>query len=598
MKKKSIFFQILFPILNLILLCTVTISAILYTAAQKMLYEDTVNGNGSLLVQIDGNFNNLMQQLNTIISVSDSSTYFRTLLTEPCSSQIELFSKEMEIHRFLYNYYTLFTQYNACITVVGKNGVNYTTYTGDHLLVPPDEVLSESWAQPLTTADPYEKIVHTLSHPGITTATKGKNVVLFARSLIDAYTMEWCGWMFLEIDPVGFEQIYHDSYQEGDYVFITDQNGAIISSNRHDLINKTLPDTLNIPTYHPGDRFTRQYLREFDGQQYLALKTELSALDGYLIKYTNTNTINEELQHVLVWIIGVAAVFCLLACFFSFVIFRHLTRPIKQLSKEMMSTRYGSKGAESIHASENEIEMLEQTFSNLLTDMDTFTENLCLESSARREAELNSLRMQINPHFLYNTLSSIRYLVENDYDRTDVSNAIGGFIRLLRSTISNKAECIPLQDELQNLDSYVTLMNYRYGERIHLQVFMPNQALNNCLVPKLLLQPVVENSIFHGFPHEEERIDITLYISETGGVLRMEISDNGCGIEEETLDKLRQGISSSREHMTGVGLDNVNQRLHMMYGPEYGLEINSTVGMGTIVKIQLPAFCKEGSEPQ
>lgn len=594
MKKKSIFFQILFPILNLILLCTITISAILYTAAKKMLYEDTMSGNGSLLVQINGNFNNLMQQLNTVINVSDSSTYFRTLLTEPCNSQLELFSKEMEIHRFLFNYSTLFKQYNACTTVIGQNGVNYTTFTGDHLLVMPDELLSESWAQPLASPEPYEKIVYTLSHSGITTATKGKNVVLFARSLINGYTMELCGWMFLEIDPVGFEQIYDNSYQDGDYIFITGQDGTVISSNRHDLIRKTLPDTAAIPTYHPGEPFTRQYLLEFDGQQYLVLKTELTSLGGYLIKYTNTNTITEELHHVLVWIIGIAAVFCLLAGLSSFLIFRHLTRPLKQLSEQMMSTRYGSEGAKAICVSENEIEMLKQTFSHLLTDINTYTENICRESNARREAELNSLRMQINPHFLYNTLSSIRYLVENGHDRKKVSDAISGFIRLLRGTISNKAESIPLHTELQNLNSYVTLMNFRYGERIHLKIFVPDSALNDCLVPKLLLQPVVENSIFHGFPHEEERINITLYISEASGVLRIEISDNGCGIEEKTLDRLRRGTDSSMEHMTGVGLDNVNQRLLMMYGPEYGLEINSTVGMGTIVKIQLPALYAEG----
>lgn len=581
----------------LILLCTITISAILYTAAQKMLYEDTVKGNCSLLVQIDGNFNNLMQQLNTVISVSDSSAYFRILLTEPCPNQLERFSKEMDIHRFLYNYYTLFTRYNACATVIGKNGVNYTTYNGDHLLVPPDELLKENWAKPLTK-QPYEQIVHTLSHPGITTATQGKNVVLFARNLIDGFTMEWCGWMFLEIDPVGFEQIYDSSYQKGDYVFITDQSGTVISSNEHEMVSQTIPHISDIPTYRPRGGYPNGYLRQFHGRNYLALKTELSSLDGYLIKYTDTSAINDELHCVLGWIMGAAALFCLLACLSSFLIFRHLTRPIKQLSKEMMSTRYGSEGKGAIGASENEIEMLEQTFSNLLADIDAYTENLCQESAARREAELNSLRMQINPHFLYNTLSSIRYLVEHDYDRQDVSNAISGFIRLLRSTISNQAECIPLGDELSNLDSYVTLMNFRYGERIHLRIFMPNPALNACLIPKLLLQPVVENSIFHGFSHEEEWINITLYICEDKGVLRMEISDNGCGIDEETLEKIRQGAPSSREHMTGVGLENVNQRLHMMYGPEYGVTIHSTVGLGTIVKIQLPALCKKGDKKQ
>ena len=262
----------------------------------------------------------------------------------------------------------------------------------------------------------------------------------------------------------------------------------------------------------------------------------------------------------------------------------------------MSSTRYGAVDPADSRVSENEIETLEFTFSRLLQDIDSYTENICRESNARREAELNSLRMQINPHFLYNTLSTIRYLVENNYDRGQISNAISGFIQLLRSTISNKAECIPLKDELDNLASYVALMNFRYGERIHLQIYMHPSALGSCLVPKLLLQPVVENSIFHGFPGEDQRIDITLYIAETGGTLRIEITDNGCGIDEETLEKIRHGTHFTKEHMTGMGLDNVNQRLRMMYGVEYGLEINSTEGMGTIVRIKLPAHCSKKGE--
>lgn len=125
---------------------------------------------------------------------------------------------------------------------------------------------------------------------------------------------------------------------------------------------------------------------------------------------------------------------------------------------------------------------------------------------------------------------------------------------------------------------------------------MQAPALNSCPVPKLLLQPVVENSIFHGFPHDGERIDITIYITETQGVLRLEITDNGCGIDADTLQKIRQGTYPGKQHMTGVGLDNINQRIRMMYGAGYGLEINSTAGMGTIVKIQLPALDSEGDK--
>lgn len=106
------------------------------------------------------------------------------------------------------------------------------------------------------------------------------------------------------------------------------------------------------------------------------------------------------------------------------------------------------------------------SFRNLLQAVDSYTENIRVESVARREAELNALRMQINPHFLYNTLSSFRYLIENGYDRSQISEAMLHFIRLLQGTISNRKESVDLQVELDNLNSYVTLMNLRYENRI------------------------------------------------------------------------------------------------------------------------------------
>lgn len=106
------------------------------------------------------------------------------------------------------------------------------------------------------------------------------------------------------------------------------------------------------------------------------------------------------------------------------------------------------------------------SFRNLLQAVDSYTENIRAESVARREAELNALRMQINPHFLYNTLSLFRYLIENGYDRSQISEAMLHFIRLLQGTISNRKESVDLQVELDNLNSYVTLMNLRYENRI------------------------------------------------------------------------------------------------------------------------------------
>lgn len=591
MKRQSIFFRILIPILSLILLCTISVSSVIYSFTQSLLYRDIVERSGALLIQIDGNFTNLMQQLNAVLNVSDSSLYFRTLLTETCTDQVDLFEKEMELHRFLYNYYTIFTQYRAYVTVIGKNGVCYTTFDGEELLVDPQELLEEEWARPLLGTPQYEKVVSVLSHPGITTDTQGENVLLFVRSLMNGYTMEWCGWMLLEINPTGFAQLYQKSYGDGETIFITDADGAVISSNRPGMIGQVLETVEDIPLYQADDRTSAPHLRDLGGRECLAVRVALSAVDGYLIKYIDTEIVAKQLDTLKVWIAAAAAVFCVMACLFSFLLFRHITQPIVRLSEQMASTRYGRVAQKD--DSHDEIQVLKGTFESLLAAIDSYTDNIRRESSARREAELNALRMQINPHFLYNTLASIRYLIEAGCDRAEISNALSSFILLLRGTISNQNESIPLMDELENLSAYVALMNIRYEGRIHMQVVMTDPHLGGLRVPKLLLQPLVENSIFHGFPEDAGGMDITVYVSQLNQMLRIELSDNGCGIDEETLNRLQQGTDAGRQSMTGVGLNNIRERLRLMYGPDYGLEVCSTVGMGTIITLKIPISREE-----
>ena len=586
-RKKSIFWRIAISSLGLILLTTVTVSLAIISFAQNLLYKDVLQSNGALLQQIDGNATNLFQQLNTVINVSDSSLYFRTLLTEPCADQLDKFQKETEIHRFLYNYYGIFTQYKACVTVLGVNGVAYTTYDGERMVCSPEELMAETWMQPAVQTPQVDTIVYTLSHPGITTVTEGKTVILFARSLVDGYTMKHCGWLFLEIDPSGLEQLYRQGYQEGEYIFLTDSLGAVISSNRADVIGTRLEDITRIPEYARGVD-TPVYTCALGDTECLAVRVPLTSIDGALIKYIETHTVSDQLREVVARVMPIAVIFCVSACLVSLLISRRITRPIARLSARMASTRYGTLPVDDT-ANQDELYTLETTFSNLLKAVDTYTENMRRENIARREAELNALRMQINPHFLYNTLSSFRYLIENGYDRAQISEAILQFIRLLRGTISDHREVVDLQTELDNLNAYVALMNLRYEGRIRLQVLLSDEALAGRRVPKLLLQPIAENTIFHGFPESDSMIDLSVFVCELNGTLRIEVSDNGCGIDEDTLQKLRSGSYAAQQKMSGVGLNNIDQRLKLMYGPQYGLDICSTPGSGTIVTVTLPA---------
>lgn len=587
LKAQSIFRRIMIISLALILMVAVTISITVVNYTRRLLYEDVTSGNGDMLVQIDSNLSNLLNQLQTVVNVSDASQYFRDILTRPHQNQLEEFEDMMRLHRFLYNYYGIFTQYHISATVVGVNGLCYTTYGDRKLSVSIDHIMNEPWMQEAVDDTHYEHTVYTMSHPGITDLTEQKKVILMARSLINGGTGKLCGWIFIEMDPLGLKPIYADSCHSGEYLFITDGDGNVISTNYNAGIVRKIENLDMIPLYTPQKKPT-VFLHEFNGEQSLAIRVSLTNADGYLLKFVDKNNVSERMQEITLQIMLIVAVFCGIALIISLLLSKRITDPIKNLSSRMASTRYGKLPDTPREMRQDELYTLEHTYDNLLCAIDTYTENIRKESIARREAELDALQMQLNPHFLYNTLSSCRYLIENGCDRQKISNAIMQLIHLLQGTLRNKKEYITLQQELENLDSYVQLMNLRYEGRIHVHSMITEDDLLQHTVPKLLLQPIVENAIFHGFPEEESIMDISIFVCRLNGVFRIEVSDNGCGIPENVLFQLKEGTYRSTHTMTGVGLNNIDQQLKLMYGPAYGLDICSTVDEGTIVTITMP----------
>lgn len=213
----------------------------------------------------------------------------------------------------------------------------------------------------------------------------------------------------------------------------------------------------------------------------------------------------------------------------------------------------------------------------------------------KKEAELYALRSQINPHFLYNTLDSIRgQLIGNDL--ADVAEIIESLSNLFRYSIDSRTVYNTLEQELDNVRDYMRIMRFRLGDRVSFQVLIdPSEMfILNCEVPKLTLQPIVENAIEHGLAHTAGNGKIILRATAFEDRIAIVVSDNGGGIDPERLEKLNESFRSGAVSMnsgrgTGLALINVHERIRMLQaGEAFGLHINSEVGVGTEVHVQLP----------
>lgn len=218
-----------------------------------------------------------------------------------------------------------------------------------------------------------------------------------------------------------------------------------------------------------------------------------------------------------------------------------------------------------------------------------------------KQTELTALQSQINPHFLYNTLDTIRGQAMYD-DNIEVANMIETLASFFRYSISRKGNLVTLRDELNNINNYMRIQQYRFNNRFSLEIIVDDEDMQayDFYVPRLILQPIVENAIVHGLEEktEDARVIIEVIVADD---LIITVSDNGMGMSLKDLDALNSRIHSSQMHVedesrqnhsTGIALPNINKRIRLLFGDKYGLNVYSSDGCGTDVEVILPVDCR------
>lgn len=211
-----------------------------------------------------------------------------------------------------------------------------------------------------------------------------------------------------------------------------------------------------------------------------------------------------------------------------------------------------------------------------------------------KQAELTALQSQINPHFLCNTLESIRgqALLDGNKEIAKMMEALASYFRY---SISRRGNFVTLRDELNNIKNYMMIQRYRFNNRFSLEIIIDedDEKAYDYLIPRLILQPVVENAIYHGLEELPAGGKVIIEVTLTENILMLTVSDNGKGMDPKTLSELNARIQSANMDMgrngTGIALPNIHKRIQLLFGEEYGIHVYSTLNQGTDVEIILPA---------
>nr|WP_258567491.1 sensor histidine kinase [Paenibacillus anseongense] len=224
----------------------------------------------------------------------------------------------------------------------------------------------------------------------------------------------------------------------------------------------------------------------------------------------------------------------------------------------------------------------------MLEEINNLINVVYAEQKKKREAELQVLQAQIKPHFLYNTLDTIQWMAQ-EYEADDIIEVIGALTNLFRIGLNRGNEWIPVRDEVKHAESYMIIQMSRYMDKLDFKFDIP-EHLYSYQVLKLILQPLIENAIYHGIKARTGKGKISICAELESDLICFRITDDGAGIPPEKLEEINQILRGEkmREDQYGIGLFNVNERIQLTYGTAYGIQIYSALGKGTTVEIKHP----------
>lgn len=383
-------------------------------------------------------------------------------------------------------------------------------------------------------------------------------------------------YLIFEINPKIFNDLMLKEHTfSQNLTYILDRNNKIIASNNSNVEPKLLEEGIQ-----QFKKEKRNFVLNVNGNSFYG-RGQFNGITGWkTFSIANINNIFPQ-SKVLKDSITLIVIILTINVFILIILISNiLTRPVNQLIKKLDSIEEENYYFQIHHRRKDEVGRLIDAINYMMRKIKKLVIEGYEKDIEQQKAELKALQAQINPHFLYNTLDSINWMLlsKDDYKTSKVVVSLGN---IMKYAIDNNNMFVPLQEELSYLESYLTIQKNRLEEKLEYSIEY-DSSVNDANVPKLIIQPVVENAVIHGMS-DREKINICVKASNSEDLVTITVIDNGKGMEEAELMKIREGLSNSN-----IGIQNVNRRLELFYGTEYKLIIESRKNEGTKVIYRIP----------
>ncbi len=415
---------------------------------------------------------------------------------------------------------------------------------------------------------------------------KSTQTIAAGRAINSLVNMKRLGYVIFYLRESSIFNVYKKTelFMNGE-LFIVNRDGRVISGeDKTSLGTVKSIQGIELNLYTLEENFTSA---KFNGKNYYITFKAVPGTNWRLISFIPTAELEKDIVIMRSWTLLICVSCCLLAVIFSIVLSGSISKPVRRLSNLMLKVGQGDFSVLSTYESKDEIGILSSHFNKMVSQVQQLIQEVYQEQLLKQKAELRSLRMQINPHFLYNTLESINWMARIK-GVPEVGKMVKALGDLMRTSI-NGDDFISIDEEIKNINNYLTIQKFRYGDRFEVVIEIdPN--ITDLKIPKLIMQPIVENAIVHGIEDMVGNGLIEIKGSLDDGAVVLQVIDNGVGMDKSFAKQLLSDKTGSiqTEGHTHIGLWNVDRRIKMYYGDNYGMSIESSPHSGTNIKIILP----------
>ncbi|MCR5734160.1 MAG: sensor histidine kinase [Lachnospiraceae bacterium] len=393
------------------------------------------------------------------------------------------------------------------------------------------------------------------------------------------------GVLVIDMNYNGIEQIFDRVNEErkSGYIYLTDKEGKIIYHPRQSLINSELLLENNIvnASYKDGS-----HIEKFNGEKHIVSVGTVSYTGWKIICVQPVTTATMSQRQTRYFAVCIVITGILTMLLLSRLIARYISMPLLRLTDSVRVEADGTLNPDIYIGGNRDVEYLGTTLKNVVEELRAATDAVVREQEEKRRSELDALQSQINPHFLYNTLDSIVWMIEGErYD--DAVFMVTSLATLFRISLSRGRTMIRIEDEIKHAQNYMNIQNVRYKDKFSVSFDIDKDILDGTIV-KLVLQPILENAIYYGMEAMDGDGEITVRGYKKDGDVYISVKDNGLGMTEDAVKNVLLDNDHVPRHGSGVGLINVHNRIKLRFGKEYGLIVESVPDFGTTVTIHIP----------